>query len=113
MPGRNNLDTTTGLDSNIAAALSYVFGPLSGLLFLLLEKNSYIRFHSLQSIIVLGGLIVLDRVLALTAILEPLGQIVWLVYFILMLVFVYKASVGERWQVPFLRKFTSRILRRV
>lgn len=39
-----------GLDENIAAALSYVLGPLSGIFVLVLEKeNKFVRFHALQS----------------------------------------------------------------
>ena len=39
-----------GLDENIAAALSYLFGPVSGLFVLVMERrNKFVRFHALQS----------------------------------------------------------------
>lgn len=44
---------TGGLSDNIAAVLCYLFGVLSGILFLVLEpynKNRLIRFHAFQSI---------------------------------------------------------------
>jgi len=44
--------SSTGLDENIAALLSYVFGWLSGLIFFLIEKDSkLVRFHAMQAIL--------------------------------------------------------------
>ena len=44
--------SSTGLDENIAALLSYVFGWISGLIFFLMEKDSrLVRFHAMQSIL--------------------------------------------------------------
>ena len=44
--------SSTGLDENIAALLSYVFGWLSGLVFFLIEKDSrLVRFHAMQSLL--------------------------------------------------------------
>ena len=44
--------SSTGLDENIAALLSYVFGWVSGLIFFLIEKDSrLVRFHAMQSIL--------------------------------------------------------------
>jgi uncharacterized membrane protein len=34
----------------VAAALSYVLGFISGIVFLVLEKDSFVRFHAFQSI---------------------------------------------------------------
>jgi len=44
--------SSTGLDENIAALLSYIFGWVSGLIFFLIEKNSrLVKFHAMQSIL--------------------------------------------------------------
>ena len=44
--------SSTGLDENIAALLSYVFGWVSGLIFFLIEKDSrLVRFHAMQSLL--------------------------------------------------------------
>jgi uncharacterized membrane protein len=43
--------SSTGLDENIAALLTYVFGWVSGLIFFLIEKDrKLVRFHAMQSI---------------------------------------------------------------
>lgn len=42
----------TGLDENVAGALAYILGLISGLFFYITEEdNDFIRFHALQSII--------------------------------------------------------------
>jgi uncharacterized membrane protein len=44
--------SSTGLDENVAALLSYIFGWVSGLIFFLIEKDSrLVRFHAMQSIL--------------------------------------------------------------
>lgn len=44
--------SSTGLDENLAALLSYIFGWVSGLIFFLMEKDSrLVRFHAMQSIL--------------------------------------------------------------
>jgi uncharacterized membrane protein len=44
--------SSTGLDGNIAAALSYFFGLLSGALFFAIETESrFVKFHAMQSML--------------------------------------------------------------
>ena len=44
--------SSTGLDENVAALLSYIFGWVSGLIFFLIEKDSrLVRFHAMQAIL--------------------------------------------------------------
>jgi uncharacterized membrane protein len=53
----------SGLAENIAGALCYAFGWVSGLVFLLIDKRPFVRFHAAQSIVVFGGLQLLYIVL--------------------------------------------------
>ena len=51
--------TSTGLDANLAAALSYLVGFVTGVVFLILEKeNRFVRFHAMQSALAFGGITV-------------------------------------------------------
>jgi uncharacterized membrane protein len=44
--------SSTGLDANIAAALSYFFGLLSGAVFFAIETDSrFVKFHAMQSML--------------------------------------------------------------
>jgi uncharacterized membrane protein len=54
--------SAAGLPENTAAALCYVLGWITGIIFLILEpynKNKLIRFHAFQSIFLFGALTVL------------------------------------------------------
>jgi uncharacterized membrane protein len=50
---------TAGLDENVAGLLSYLLGWLTGIIFLLIDKRPFVKFHAAQSIVVFGGLTVL------------------------------------------------------
>ena len=66
--------SSTGLDENVAALLSYIFGWVSGLIFFLIEKDSrLVRFHAMQSLL-------FNVLIAVVAI------VLWIVMFVLLLV---------------------------
>jgi uncharacterized membrane protein len=57
--------SSTGLDPNVAAGLSYVLGAITGIIFFLVEKdNAYVRFHAAQSIVVFGAVFVANILLS-------------------------------------------------
>jgi len=67
--------SSTGLDENIAALLSYVFGWVSGLIFFLIEKDSrLVRFHAMQSILLSAAALVL-------------GIVLWVAWIVLAIIF--------------------------
>ncbi len=94
----------TGLKKNTSAALAYVLGPITGVIFLILEKDKFVRFHAMQSIVVFVTMFVLQWVLGLTIILLILVPLVGILSFVLWLVLIYKAWQGEEWEVPVLGK---------
>ena len=64
----------SALSENLAALLSYVFGWITGLIFLLIDKRPYVRFHAAQSIVVFLGLHILR---ALLGVIFGIGWVVW------------------------------------
>jgi uncharacterized membrane protein len=54
---------TTGLQENVAGLLCYLLGWLTGIIFLLIDKRPFVRFHAAQSIVVFGILFLLRIVL--------------------------------------------------
>lgn len=105
--------SSTGLDKNTAAALSYVLFAVTGVIFLILEKDPFVRFHAMQSIVFFVVYIVLVTVLGFTIILLPLVPLVGLTFFILWLAVIYKAWQGEKWEIPFLGKFVKDLVKKV
>lgn len=52
-------ESESGLDENVAGALSYLVGFVTGLIFFLIEKeNDFVRFHAAQSMAFSGLLFV-------------------------------------------------------
>ena len=96
--------SSTGLDENIAALLSYVLGWITGLIFMLLEKESrLVRFHAVQALILgIIGLVfsfgswIVWLVIAIIASMLPdvLGMLVMAVAGLVMLVIVLAIVVG-------------------
>jgi len=89
--------SSTGLDENVAALLSYIFGWISGLIFFLMEKDSrLVRFHAMQSILLNVTFIVIlialyiawaVVVIVLAMISDVLGSIGGLLFGLLILAF--------------------------
>jgi uncharacterized membrane protein len=95
----------TGLDPNVAALLSYVLGWITGLVFYLIEeKDEYVRFHAVQSIIVFGAITVVSIVfgiLFLVPFIGPiLGGFLWIASVALWIILMVKAYQGERFKLP-------------
>jgi uncharacterized membrane protein len=114
--------TSTGIEPNVAAALSYILGLITGIIFLVLEKdNRYIRFHAAQSIavsvIIIAVSIAVSLVSGILAFIPVLGWILVLLLtlglsigtFILWVLLMYKAYQGEEWELPVAGNFARRI----
>ena len=94
--------SSTGVQPNVAALLSYVLGFITGIIFFLIEKdNKFIRFHAMQSIITFAVIFVLQLFTAYLPFLQPVlvpvlnvgGLILWIICMI-------KAYQGEKFKLP-------------
>jgi uncharacterized membrane protein len=112
----NPMTQSTGLPSNVAAALACI--PLvGGLIFWFLEKrDNFVRFYAMQSII-FGGVWVVFNVIsrivfeifgsipALGSVLVFLWAIiqalVHLAFLVVMVIAMIKAFSGSRWDIPY------------
>jgi uncharacterized membrane protein len=98
----NKPKSSTGLDENIAGLLCYLAGFVSGIIFLILEKNNRtVRFHAMQSIIVFGGIVVLNIVLGFIPIIGAIiGLFIPILSLILWLVLMIKTYQGQLVKLP-------------
>ena len=109
---RKPTGTSTGLEPNIAGLLCYVLGWLSGLVLLLIEKNEFVRFHALQSVLTFGCLTIIGIVLGwIPFIGNVIAIIVWLLALALWIIMMIKAYQGERFKLPVTGDWTERQLR--
>ncbi|OGW79731.1 MAG: hypothetical protein A3G33_01625 [Omnitrophica bacterium RIFCSPLOWO2_12_FULL_44_17] len=100
--GGDENKTDTGIKPNIAALLCYVLGFVSGLVFLLIEKNKFVKFHALQSIATFLGLFIVRLGLLVIPVLGLLlSGLVALAAVILWVVLMVKAYQGEKFKLPY------------
>lgn len=97
--------TSTGLSDNAAGALAYVT-IIPAIIFLIVEpynKNSYVRFHSWQSIFLGIAAIAIDIVLTIIPIVGwILIPFVGLGFLVLWIILLLKALKGQRFKLPFI-----------
>lgn len=97
--------SSLGLEENVVGLLCYLVGWITGLIFLLLEKESkFVKFHAMQSLVTFLSLTVLAWVLSFISIFVwPLVILVWLINIgmvILWIVGMIKAYQGEMFKFP-------------
>ncbi len=114
--------TSMGMQANVAAGLSYLFGWIGGLIFFFGEKqNRFVRFNAMQSLLLSGGLTVLYIVLwmldfvFLVAFIGGLailfGCLFWLVglaAFVLWIVLLINAFQGKYFKLPVIGDFAEK-----
>jgi uncharacterized membrane protein len=113
----------SGLPENVAGALAYLLGPITGIAFFIIDRpRQFVRFHAVQSI----GLTVVWVVLAIaltivSAILGFIPVLGWLVSillnlglavagFALWLWLMFQAYQGKTWEVPGLGPHVRRLV---
>jgi uncharacterized membrane protein len=102
-----------GMDEKVAGLLCYALGWVTGLIFLLIDKRPFVRFHAAQSLVVFGGLHVVYYILV-TIFFTGIGAVaggfglavvlldaIRLIGTVLWIVLMVKAYQGERFKVPF------------
>jgi uncharacterized membrane protein len=103
--------TLKDLTPNVAALLCYVAGWISGIVFLVLEqKNRFVRFHALQSIIVFGTLTVAGVILgSLPVVGAGFHWVIWVLWFVLWIILMVKAVTGEAYKIPWSGNLADRL----
>lgn len=108
----NDIKTKTvlGIDENIEGLLCYVLGWITGIVFLVLEKeNKFVRFHAMQS---LATFLVLFIILVIIGMIPFVGWVISILISIFMLFLwlflMYKAFKGERYKLPIVGEFAEK-----
>lgn len=92
----------SGMDPNLAGLLTYLAGWLTGILFLLIEKdNKFVRFHAWQSTITFAILMVFQVIWSLLTSWTCVLPIVTLLAMMGLWIFLMvKAYQGEKYKLP-------------
>jgi len=118
--------TSSGLQENVAGLLCYLFGFITGIIFLVLEpKNKTVRFHAFQSILFSVAYCVLSVAISIfntgVAFVAPypityysisnilysmsglfalLNTAINILCFVLVILLMVKAYQGQKWKLP-------------
>src|SRR5262245_17948216 len=118
---------TAGIEENVAGLLCYLFGWVSGLIFLLIDKRPFVRFHGAQAIafniclipVWIVYLIVNFIFIAITAAIHVplLGLLTWvlipvigIVIFATWVFLMYKAYEHEKFKLPIIGNIVEKMV---
>ena len=106
--------TSMGLEENVAGALCYILGWITGIVFFLLEKeNRFVRFHAMQSIVTFLPLTIIIWIIQgllfwVPVISWAILSLIWILTLILWLVLMIKAYQGELYKLPIVGDFAEK-----
>lgn len=99
----------TGLSENVAGLLCYVLWWITGLVFFLIDKRPFVRFHAAQSMVLFGAITVLYWILGFVfmftgfagaMLMSMVYWLLWIGSIVLWILCMVKAYQGERFRVP-------------
>jgi uncharacterized membrane protein len=99
-------------NENLMGAAAYLLGFVTGIIFLVIEKESkFVRFHAMQSTILFAGVFILSIALGFIPILGWLvGLILSFASFVFWIVCMWKAFQGEMYKVPYVGEIAEKQL---
>ena len=114
--------TSTGVDPRLSALLCYAAWWVSGLIFLIIERqHREVRFHAAQSLVLFGGLSVLIALLSFFSVgmlmvsggafqaARLLVYGVWIGAVVVWLLLMYRTFYVETWRVPLVGGLAERM----
>jgi uncharacterized membrane protein len=104
--------TSASINLNTAAALSYVLGLISGIIFFVLEKeNTFVRFHAIQSVLFSSFLLVINIVLGFIPIIGLLVSLLLVpVSLVFWVILMAKAYQNEYYKLPIIGNMADRFV---
>jgi uncharacterized membrane protein len=95
------VQSSTGLEENVAGFFCYLLGFITGIVFLAVEKkSSFVKFHARQSTITFLIILVLSWI-------PVIGFIFWILGILLWLLLMIKALQGQKYLLPIVGKMAE------
>jgi len=97
--------SSTGLDESVAGLLCYMLGFVTGIIFLIVEKESrFVKFHAMQSTVTFLGVFV---ILVVFGWIPLLGTLIWIGSLVLWLFLMVNALRGKQYELPIVGKMAA------
>ena len=108
---------SSGMEENVAGLLCYIFGWITGLIFLLIDKRPFVKFHAIQAIalnvcfiviwivfwiltLIIGAITTLIFHFPIGFLLAFLMPVIAIAFFVVFIYCMVKAYQHEKWKVP-------------
>jgi uncharacterized membrane protein len=112
---------TAGMEENVAALVSYIFGWITGLIFLLIDKRAFVKFHAAQSIAfniciipIWIGLWIVWFIIAHIPLIGLLGLVIFPIFglavFATWIFLMYKAYSHEMFKLPIIGDMVEKMV---
>ena len=97
--------SSTGMEENVAGLLCYLAGWITGIIFLVIERDSkFVKYHAIQSIVVFGAITILFIIFAILGMIPVIGfifsvvlwWILWVVMIVLWIILMINAYQGKK-----------------
>ena len=108
------------MEENVAGLLCYVLGWVTGLIFFLIDKRPFVRFHAAQSIgmsigvfaiyLIIGVLGTMLHFMSMGFLALAIYPLLGLLMFVLWIFLMYKAYNGERYRIPELADIVDNVV---
>ncbi len=106
--------TSLGLKARTAGVLSYLATWITGVIFILIEReNRFVRFHAMQSILFFGGLSIIEWVVGNVYILHSLSWGLGIVQFVCWIFLMVKAGQGKYYKLPIVGDYAERFANQI
>ena len=107
--------SSTGLPTNIATFVAYLFGWISGIIMLLVEKrDGEVKFHAAQAVVFFGACSILGVLLPMIPAIGPLLlRVVGLVALVVWLVQIVTSLMGRPLTLPVVSNFAAILVAKV
>ena len=95
-----------GIDPKLAGLLCYIW--IIGIVFLIISKDKFVRFHAWQSLFLGITFAVLVVVSAFIPIINFFTWLLWPLYIVLVVIMMVKANQGEKYKLPIIGDFAEK-----
>ncbi|NJF25954.1 DUF4870 domain-containing protein [Thermococcus sp. Bubb.Bath] len=114
-PSSGSGKTSLCIDENVEGLLAYLGWWITGIIFLVLEKDSYfVRFHAMQSTVTFLGITVLGWIFGIIPFVGwVLANLTWLLGIILWILEMLEAYQGKLYKFPYVGDLSGQWLEKV
>ena len=110
---------TASIEEHVAGALAYVLGWITGIIFLILDKREFVRFHAAQSLLATGVLSILSFIAS--RIFRLLFWRAWFIFSGILIIFnlaivglavflIYQAYQKKRFKLPIIGDLAEKLI---